>query len=289
MSILYPFSSRCARLVGNPPGIGRNRHNWLFRVAAHLRANGWKLAKIEELLHAICRERGWTDRDGKTIADIMAKLAEPLSPESVLQPRLPPWPTPVPSARRARFDRPSLFNPHGDTGLTPVDVLPVLFPGDPLVCFGWTERHYSTMPLSDLLPHAHTAPFIVANPMIAERSETGSKRCKAIASRPEDRRFLVIEFDTHETRAEQAAVLSSLHSPTAPLVMAVWSAGKSIHGWFDVTRLPPYYKLRLFRFAVWLGADESLFDMSKLVRMPGGSRAGARQTILHFQPRETAP
>jgi len=36
---------------------------------------------------------------------------------------------------------------------------------------------------------------------------------------------------------------------------------------------------------VRLGADESLFDMSKLVRMPGGTRDnGQRQTVLYFNP-----
>jgi hypothetical protein len=125
----------------------------------------------------------------------------------------------------------------------------------------------------------------VANPMTAEVADNGSKRNKTIASHPDARKYAVIEFDTRETRQEQAAVLSSLHSIRTPLVMAVWSGGKSIHGWFNVAALSPYEKLYFFRFAAYLGADESLFDMSKLVRMPGGRRnTGQHQGIIYWEP-----
>ena len=285
MAVLYPFSPALADLLSRPPEVGRNRHHWLFRVAAKLKAADWKPEKIAEGLKAICDDRGWSDRSGKTVADIVAKLEN--APAPVANSYGIEWPEPNDDARRARFSSPPLFDPEEGTDLGPADVLPALFPGDPLVCVGWAVNRATTLPLSALLPNADKAPYIVANPMTAERAPNGSVRSLANASPRHARRFLVIEFDTHESRAEQAAVLSSLSTPAAPLVMAVWSGGKSIHGWFDVSATDCGNALRLFRFAVWLGCDESLFDMSKLVRMPGGTRAdGSRQTILHFAPKE---
>ena len=286
MATLYPFSPALDALLANPPACGRGRHHWLFRIAAKLHAAQWKPEKIQEGLTAICTDRGWADRAGKTILDIVAKLSGS-NPADHANPFRIDWPAPNDDARAARYSFPPLFDPDEGTDLAPADVLPALFPNDPLVCFGWSERQFTTLPLSALLPQAPKTPFIVANPMTAERAPNGSVRSLANASPRHARRFLVIEFDTHESRAEQAAVLSSLSTPAAPLVMAVWSGGKSIHGWFDVSATDCGNALRLFRFAVWLGCDESLFDMSKLVRMPGGTRAdGSRQTILHFAPKE---
>lgn len=126
--------------------------------------------------------------------------------------------------------------------------------------------------------------FIVANTMTAvtgiNQSGKLSARCHDNATR--SRRYQVIEFD-RGTLQEQAAILSSLHSSKTPLVLVVWSGGKSLHGWFHVERLSEYEKQRFFRHSVFLGADSSLWDPAKLVRMPGGRRdSGVRQEILHF-------
>lgn len=287
MAILYPFSPKCDGLLARPPETGRGRHHWLWKVGKSLWGSRYKPEKIEEALTKICAAKGWEDRL-PDVEDILVKLA---NDEGDPQERKSgeDWPEPHDDARRARFGFPRIFNPEGDTGLKAADVLPVLFPGNPLVCFGWGKKHFNTLPLAALLPNAPNAPFIVANPMTAEtgRKDNGemSKRCKGNASPPAARKHLVIEFDTHETRAEQTAVLSSLSTPAAPLILAVWSGGKSLHGWFDVSGLTPYLTRRLFRFAVWLGADDSLFQMAALVRMPGGRRDnGQRQTIVYFNP-----
>lgn len=284
MSILRPFSPACAALLASPPDAGRGRHHWLFQVAAKLQASNWKPSKIREGLLAICADRGWADRSGKTIEDILAKLAK-CGPEEAAarNPYAIEWPTPRDDLRRARFGHPLLFDPEEGTDLGPADVLPALFPGDPLVCVGWAVNRATTLPLSALLPNADKAPFIVANPMTAEKGPNGAPRSLANASPRSLRRYLVVEFDTGEARAEQAAVLSSLSTDVAPLVLAVWSGNKSIHGWFAVPGAA--LALTLFKIAVRLGADESLFDMSKLVRMPGATRDnGQRQTVLYFNP-----
>lgn len=289
MAVLYPFSPALAAMLAAPPEAGRGRHHWLFRVAAKLHAAAWRPEKIREGLQSICSDRGWEDRAGKTIDDILAKLAG-TNPAEYDNPFRLDWPAPNEAARRDRFDFPPIFDPDEGTNLTPSDVLPALFPGNPLVCVGWAVNRFSTLPLAAILPNAHAAPYVVANAMAAEHAPNGSVRSLANASPRRQRRHLVIEFDTADSRLEQAAVISSLHTPAMPLVLAVWSGGKSIHGWFDVSRADPSMHVALFALAVHLGADESLFDMSKLVRMPGGTRQnGERQTILHHNPKALAP
>jgi hypothetical protein len=101
------------------------------------------------------------------------------------------------------------------------------------------------------------------------------------------RRFLICEFDTG-TADEHAALL--LHLGTfAPLVCAVHSGGKSLHGWFYVHGQPDAKVERFFRYAVSLGADHMTWTRSQFVRMPDGTRDnGKRQTVffLNFKPME---
>src|SRR5262249_31094789 len=93
------------------------------------------------------------------------------------------------------------------------------------------------------------------------------------------RRFLVVEFDSGDVD-EQAALLMHL-AEIAPLVVAVRSGGKSLHGWFFVHGQPEEMVLRLFRYAVSLGADPATWIRSQFVRMPDGMRDnGNRQTVF---------
>ncbi len=163
-------------------------------------------------------------------------------------------------------------------------------PSGPLLCLAADVRTAQTQPREHWRGQESTMQFIVANPMTAltgiTQSGKTSQRCHDNATR--NRRFQVIEFDRGTLR-EQSAILSSLQSDQTPLILVVWSGGKSLHGWYDVNRLSQYAKLRFFRHAVFLGADSSLWDPAKLVRMPGGRREnGTRQNVLHFSPENLA-
>jgi hypothetical protein len=93
----------------------------------------------------------------------------------------------------------------------------------------------------------------------------------------------VIEQDTG-TADEQAAVLLHLASK-APLVLALHSGGKSIHGWFYCNGQPEDHLLKFMRYAVMLGADRATWTRSQFVRMPDAIRNnGKRQTVLFFNP-----
>ena len=104
------------------------------------------------------------------------------------------------------------------------------------------------------------------------------------------RRFLICEFDTG-TADEHATLL--LHLGTfAPLVCAVHSGGKSLHGWFYVHGQPEAKIEKFFRYAVSLGADRATWTRSQFVRMPDGTRDnGNQQTVFftNFKPMETKP
>jgi hypothetical protein len=97
------------------------------------------------------------------------------------------------------------------------------------------------------------------------------------------RRFLVVEFDQGDFD-QHAALLSHL-SGLAPLVLAVHSGNKSLHGWFYCEGQSQELIHRFFRYAVSLGADSATWTPCQLVRMPDGLRdTGVRQRVVFFNP-----
>jgi hypothetical protein len=71
-----------------------------------------------------------------------------------------------------------------------------------------------------------------------------------------------------------------------PLVVAVHSGGKSVHGWFAVFDRDEESQSWLFmRRAFELGADRVTWCRSQFVRLPDGRRQnGTRQQTFYFDP-----
>jgi len=163
------------------------------------------------------------------------------------------------------------------------DILPRLFPGDPLLCAG-NKFEFFTMELSKFATAADTLEQIVPSPMLAKYGRTkDGKLSQHTLEATGPRRFLVIEGDG-TTKDEQAAVLLHL-AERAPLALVVDSGGKSLHGWFFVDGKTDEQLAPFFRRACTLGADRGLWTRSQFVRMPGGLREnGNRQQILFFNP-----
>lgn len=93
------------------------------------------------------------------------------------------------------------------------------------------------------------------------------------------RQFLVVEQDSG-TPDEQAAILLHL-AERAPLVLALTSGGKSLHGWFSCQGTSDDKLKAFFNYAVMLGADPATWTPCQLVRMPEGRRDnGKRQAVL---------
>jgi hypothetical protein len=288
MAILYPYGPKLARLLANPPRRGENRHTWIYRVAISLKRQGADLDDVQRRLEGLAREWGWFDR----LRDIAHAVARLKNPDA--KPGGPAvWmPARNEDARAAALTASPRFA-FRPAGLAADDVLPRLFGPDDLVCVAAQEYSPTTQRLADVLPAADRMQYIVANPMRAphglSRQGRPGPRTLDNACLPDDRRYIVIEFDTGDAPEAQIRLLSALHTMEASLTLAVFSGGKSIHGWFNVAGLRPSDKLRAFRRGVLLGCDASLWDPSKLVRMPGGLRAsGVHQEILHWEPEHAA-
>lgn len=183
------------------------------------------------------------------------------------------------------------------------EIIDALFPGNPQLCCGWSRHRFETRPRN----HWHKLQdlqFIVPNPMTASFGLTKSRKISAHAlGNTGARRFLVIEFDFDSGRSPaEAQLLAKLHSDqrdvrdlcaalllhlakTAPLALAVYSGGKSLHGWFYCHGRADQMLRRFMEYAVLLGADKASWTPSQFVRMPDGLRDGRwRQTVYFFNP-----
>ena len=136
------------------------------------------------------------------------------------------------------------------------ELVDTLFPNNPLLCCGWDVKfRYGTGARRQWRGKLPGMQFIVPSPMTAEeghRKSDGKASLRTLENTG-PRRFLVIESD-HGTVDTHAAVLWHL-ARLAPLVMAVHSGDKSLHGWFSCAGADEDTLRRFMRYAVSLGAD----------------------------------
>ena len=190
-----------------------------------------------------------------------------------------------------------------------------LFPGNPLLCCGKSNSEFDTRPRESWRGELAGLQFVVPNPMtaITGRTKDGNRESKHTLANTGARRFLVVECDFgmygRDGKTETAyapllrrfaqakrgnvtgtvgdlcaAVLLHL-AHYAPLVLAVHSGGKSLHGWFFAQGQPDATVHKFFRYATSLGADPATWTRSQFVRMPDGRRDnGKRQTVFYFAP-----
>jgi hypothetical protein len=97
---------------------------------------------------------------------------------------------------------------------------------------------------------------------------------------------LFAEFPSHKPRDMGAAVIAYLRTiAPVPLRLAVYSGGKSIHGWFPATGRDPVILANFFAQAKLAGACNSTWTVSQYVRVPGGTAYKAngqfRQPIVN--------
>jgi hypothetical protein len=164
------------------------------------------------------------------------------------------------------------------------EIVDRLFPGNPLLCCGKSNSAFDTCLREDWRGQLADCALIVPSPMLAVTGLTKSgKESKHALSNTAPRRFLVVEFDTGAPD-DHAALL--LHLTTiGPMVLAVHSGGKSLHGWFYCAGQPEDKLLRFMRYAVSMGADSRMWTRSQFCRMPDGRRDnGKRQTVFYFNP-----
>jgi hypothetical protein len=280
-------------MLAAPPRAGEGVHSWLYRVARQLHPH-LPAVEIVALLENRVAHCGRPVPRHEVISAVQNSLSSAWHPAQ----RTPTakWPSVNKEQREAIV---------GDGcgladlwELSPVriddnrqhteEIIDRLFPGNPLLCCGKSSQEFDTRPREDWRGGLAQLQFIVPSPMTAQIGLTKDGKESAHAlSNTGPRRFLVVEFDTGTTD-DHAALLIHL-AGYAPLVCAVHSGNKSLHGWFFVAGQPEEKALKFFRYAVSLGADYATWTRSQFVRMPDGTRDnGKRQTVffLNFKPME---
>ena len=165
------------------------------------------------------------------------------------------------------------------------EIIDILFPGNPLLCAGLKKESALTRTREEWRGFLAKQQFIVPSPMIAIKGKTKNGRdgMRTLANTG-PRRLLVVEFD-QGTFDQHAALLIHL-AKYAPLVLAVHSANKSLHGWFYCAGEQEDKVGKFFRFAVSLGADPATWTRCQYVRMADGRRDnGKRQAVVYFNPK----
>jgi hypothetical protein len=92
------------------------------------------------------------------------------------------------------------------------------------------------------------------------------------------RRYLVLESDTLDKN--QVCAVFKWMEQFGRLRAIVDTAGKSLHGWFEVPDNDVLGELAIILPA--LGCDPALFGLSQPCRMPGASRDGRIQSLLYL-------
>jgi len=281
------------------PCAGEGVHPWMFQVARQLHAH-FRPHEIFHLLKERVQNCGRPVRDSEIWDAINNSLPFAWQPNRSS--------TPVQTARKWQTLnvelRDTIIRDGGslvelweasrvrieDNDQHTEEIIDQLFPGNPLLCCGRSQFNFDTKPREDWRGELMHLQFIVPSPMSAITGLTKEgKKSKHCLTNTGPRRFLVVEFD-NGTTDEHAALL--LHLATfAPMVCAVHSGGKSLHGWFYVDGQSDDKVLKFFGYAVSLGADHATWTRCQFVRMPDGKRDnGKRQTVffLNFKPMEAS-
>ena len=286
-------------MLGATPRAGEGVHNWLFRVARQLHAH-LPACEIVSLLESRVANCGRFVPKHEIISAVQNALACAWQPgiQSQSIHSAPKWPSVNQEQREVIIrtggelvDLWELSHPQIDDDETHTEqIIDRLFPGDQLLCCGKSNTDFDTRPREDWRGELSRLQFIVPSAMSAIRGKTKDGReSKHTLENTGFRRFLICEFDQGDLDAH-AALLIHLGG-YAPLVVAVHSGGKSLHGWFFVHGQLDEKVLRFFRYAVSLGADPATWTRAQFVRMPDGVRDnGKRQTVffLNFKSLEAA-
>jgi hypothetical protein len=286
-------------MLDAPPPAGEGVHLWLFRVARHLHAH-LPAGEIVALLESRVVNCGRHVPRSEIVSAVQSSLANAWQPKGHAGPvqTTRKWPT------LNREQREAIVSDGGgladlremspwrieDNARHAEFIIDRLFPPNALLCCGKSNSVFDTRPREAWRGQLSALQLIVPSPMSAVTGQTkNGKKSKHALANTGARRFLVCESDTGTPDAH-AALLVHL-AGYAPLVLAVHSGGKSLHGWFYVQGQPEEKVRRFFRYAVTLGADPATWTRSQFVRMPDGTREnGKRQTVyfLNFKPVERA-
>jgi hypothetical protein len=263
----------------------------LFRDAGYLNRSGFEENQVRGFLRAKWSgyERGISDRE-------LERAIERTRP-GVLAARSGPSYPPLNPETRAR----ALAGTRGDLAALKREsqvqdpgavetgsIINGLFGSDnPLLCFASEKNKPTTERRRAFAGAEADYQFLVANPMSAEFGETQEGRMSPRSNNNVGpQRYQVIEFDSG-TLDEQARLHLHLRSLGVPLVLVVFSGGKSLHGWYVVDGLSAPDRSKFLHYCAALGADRATFVPCQLVRMPNGFRwtdggADVKQEVVYL-------
>jgi len=276
-------------LAAGPPPAGQGVNNWLFRMARVLHPYRTE-AEIADVLRASVATCGRTVTEQEISRAVTRSKDVAFQPGHYTAPaRASKWPVLNTDQRAAVIrdngglaDIRALSKYRFDEGQSHAEwIIDQLFPGNPLLCAGWSNSRFATMSREDWHGKLADMALIVPSPMTARIGTTqDGKQSAHTLSSTGPRRFLVVEQDAG-TIDEQAAVLLHL-AKSAPLAVAVFSGSKSLHGWFYCAGQSEDTLRRFMCKAVTLGADHATWTRSQFVRMPDGTRDNGNRQAVHF-------
>ena len=282
-------------LLANCPRAGGGVHAWLYNTARQLHAHMPDKRAMADLLEACAANCGRIIPRREIVDAVKHSQQTAWQPNGTGIPATTPASKPWPNVNVEK--RGALLREHPIAladlwELSPVwmdgnesrtePLVDALFPGNPLLCCGRSSSIFDTKPREDWRGQLSELQLIVPSPMTEATGLTQNGKMSAHAlSNTGPRRFLVVEFDSG-TFDEHATLLWHL-AKFGPLVLAVHSGGKSLHGWFYCAGHPEDRLNRFMHYAVSLGADFATWTRSQFVRMPDGTRdIGARQAVYYF-------
>jgi hypothetical protein len=308
-SVLTTLPKTLRELLDSCPPEGNGVHEWLFKTALQLHRYFSEDEIIELLTENLSCERPEREiRDAVVNAGKYAK-GEMGSPSKK------PWPA-VDYALVHQVVVNSPIRLKDLRSISPVDlstekprteeILDLLFPGNPLLCFGRSVNACWTKPRNFWRARESDFQFIVPNPMSKETGlTTDGKVSQRCIDNTGPRQFVVSEFDISEDGdwapyvrdwrnrgitiidANIALIieLTTRGLPRLPLGLAVHSGGKSMHAWCPCSGLTDEQLRPFMMRAVRLGADKATWTRCQFVRMPDGMREnGNRQRVHYFNP-----
>jgi hypothetical protein len=296
MTDATPLPQFVCDLLASPPPRGEGLNDWFFRVSRYLHAFRDE-ASIIALLEA--KSYGQPIKPGEIERQVRCSKKVAWRPGERSQQRSGTI-TALPNPPLNQSERAAAISSNGelydlwesspvrfDDDISHTEALVDALFGDdnPLLCCGRSQSEFDTLPRNEWRGRLSNLAMIVPSAMTARRGPTKENKISAHAlSITGPRRYLIIEQDIGSTD-EQAAILLHL-AKSAPLVLAVHSGSKSIHGWFACQNRTEEQLFRFMRRAVRLGADPRLWTRSQFVRIPDGTReTGERQTVYFFNPR----
>lgn len=169
-----------------------------------------------------------------------------------------------------------------------LDMLNQIYPADALLCVGFEARVFATGSIPEIANWLNVRSIEFITPSPASKREGITKEGRT-SPHCEDatgpKLFQVIEFDSGDPRQHVACHLHLARQ--MPLMMLVYSGGKSVHGWY---RVLPDADLRAFFYdASLLGGDHVMWSKAQFSRMPEGVNLlhNRQQRVLYFDKRFT--